>query len=248
MAVCTLHFHGEAIQKASSMNVILPHKPDGEGPFPVLYLLHGLSDDHTIWCRRTSLERYVQDLPLIVVMPDGGRGFYTDAVEGMAGERHIMEDVIGFVERMFNVRTDRHGRAIGGLSMGGYGSLKLALKYPAVFGSVVAHSGVYDMRRFSDAETSAEFKRLFGPTPVDGPDDVFALASTIDRGMLPAIRFDCGVDDGLLPDNRAMHAHLEKEGIPHEYAEYPGAHTWAFWDEHIQQAIKSPWRTRGPKN
>ncbi len=99
MAVCTLQFHGEAIQKASSMNVIFPHNPEFERPFPVLYLLHGLSDDHTIWCRRTSIERYVRELPLMVVMPDSGRGFYTDAVEGMAYEQHIMEDVIGFVER-----------------------------------------------------------------------------------------------------------------------------------------------------
>jgi putative tributyrin esterase len=247
VAVCTLHFHGEALQKASSMNVIFPHKSEFKGPFAVMYLLHGLSDDHTIWCRRTSIERYVQELPLIVVMPDGGRGFYTDAVEGMAYERHIMEDVMGFVERMFNVRTDREGRAIGGLSMGGYGSMKLALKYPDVFGSVVAHSGVYDMRHLVRPEAPAEFKRIFGPDPVGSPDDVFALASEIDREKLPAIRFDCGVDDGLIEHNRALHAHLEELDISHEYDEYPGAHDWAYWDEHVKEAIAFHWRTLGKR-
>jgi S-formylglutathione hydrolase FrmB len=93
-------------------------------------MLHGLSDDHTIWCRRTSIERYVRDLPVVAVMPDEGRGFYTDAIEGMAYERHILEDVIGFVERNLNVRTDREGRAIGGLSMGGLGIAHEYAEYP----------------------------------------------------------------------------------------------------------------------
>jgi len=247
MAVCTLHFHGETIQKASSMNVIFPHRSDVQGPFPVLYLLHGLSDDHTIWCRRTSLERYVQELPLIVVMPDGGRSFYTDAVEGPPYEQHIMKDVIGFVERTFNVRTDREGRAIGGLSMGGYGSMKLALKYPDLFGSVVAHSGVYDMRELltPDADLHAGTRRIFGDDAIDGLNDVFALAEQLDPVQAPRIRFDCGVDDGLIEHNRALHAHLQSLGIPHAYAEYPGAHTWAYWDEHIQEAIAFHWQTLG---
>jgi putative tributyrin esterase len=247
MAVCTLHFHGEAIQKASSMNVIFPHRSDVQGPFPVLYLLHGLSDDHTIWCRRTSLERYVQELPLIVVMPDGGRSFYTDVVEGPPYEQHIMKDVIGFVERAFNVRTDREGRAIGGLSMGGYGSMKLALKYPDLIGSVVAHSGVYDMRELltPDADLHAGTRRIFGDDAIGGPNDVFALAEQLDPAQAPRIRFDCGVDDGLIEHNRALHAHLQSLGIPHAYAEYPGAHTWAYWDEHIQEAIAFHWQTLG---
>ena len=247
MAVCTLYFHGEAIGKASSMNVIFPHRSDVQGPFPVFYLLHGLSDDHTIWCRRTSLERYVQELPLVVVMPDGGRSFYTDAAEGSPYEQHIMVDVIGFVERTFNVRTDREGRAIGGLSMGGYGSMKLALKYPEMFGSVVAHSGVYDMRFIlrPDNPFRPERRRIFGDDAVGGPDDVFALAEQLDLARVPRIRFDCGVDDGLIEHNRALHAHMQALGIPHAYAEYPGAHTWDSWDEHIQEAIAFHWAMLG---
>ena len=99
----------------------------------------------------------------------------------MAYERHIMGDVIGYVERVFNVRADRRGRAIGGLSMGAYGAIKLALKHPGMFGSVVAHSGAYDL---SFAQVPPEFhpmfRRIFGPDPVGGPEDVFALAERID--------------------------------------------------------------------
>jgi S-formylglutathione hydrolase FrmB len=251
VAVATVHFRSEAIGTASSMNVILPHGVEFTGPFAVLYLLHGTSDDHTTWCRETGIERYVRELPLVVVMPDGGRAFYTDAYQGMAYERHITEDVIGFVERNLNVRTDRLGRAIGGWSMGGYGAMKLALKHPDVFGSVVAQAGIYDLRPLYDLasdippEGRAEAQRIFGPSPIGGRDDVFALAEGIDRAMLPAIRFDCGVEDQVIAHSRALHAHLERLSIPHEYREFPGAHTWAYWREHVQEAIQFHWRTLG---
>ena len=75
MACATLHFHSPALLQACSMNVIFPERSVSTPPFPVFYLLHGLSDDHTSWSRRTGIERHVADLPLIVVMPDGGRGF-----------------------------------------------------------------------------------------------------------------------------------------------------------------------------
>jgi putative tributyrin esterase len=83
MAYCELHYFSKSLGMQTAANVILP-EGEHEGPFAVFYLLHGLSDDHTIWMRRTSIERYVQNLPLIVVMPNGGRGFYTDAVQGFA--------------------------------------------------------------------------------------------------------------------------------------------------------------------
>lgn len=100
MALCSVQFPGGSIQKASGMNVILP---EGDGPFPVLYLLHGLSDDYTIWSRRTSIERYVAELPLVVVMPDGHRSFYCNDPRpgGCAYEDHVVMDVVGFVDRTF---------------------------------------------------------------------------------------------------------------------------------------------------
>jgi S-formylglutathione hydrolase FrmB len=229
------------------MNVIFPDDADARGPFPVLYLLHGLADDHTMWCRQTSLGRYVQELPLIVVMPNGGRSFYSDAVDGPSYEQHIMKDVIGFVERILNVRAYREGRAIGGLSMGGYGSMKLALKYPAVFGSVVAHAGVYNMRHMIGPDDSPlpERRRIFGDDPVGGPDDVFALAERLDPALAPRICFDCGIDDPLIEHSRALHAHLQSLGIQHSYAECPGGHSWAYGDEHIQEALAFHWQTLG---
>jgi len=246
MSHMRVSFFGDSIGKQTSMSVILPQDAEGDGPFPVLYLLHGLSDDDTIWERRTSIERYVAGMPLIVVMPDGGRGFYTDAIQGPAYESHIMKDVIGFTERFFPARTDREGRVIGGLSMGGYGAMKLALKHPDRFCSVVAHSSAFDVRRrVADQERGEEFRRIFGEHPEGTDNDPFHLAEIVDRDRLPAIRFDCGTEDGLLEENRAFHRHLEKLGIPHEYEEFPGAHNWAFWDEHVQEALRFHARALG---
>ena len=186
MACCTLYFHSPALMKACSMTVIVPESGVGEPPFPVCYLLHGLSDDHTSWARRTSIERYVANLPLIVVMPDGGRGFYTDAVEGPAYERHLIEDVIGFVDRTFQTIRVRRGRVIGGLSMGGFGAMKLALKFPQLF--------CQRRRAFCSVRCPAA-----GGTPGDGSGDAAYLrplagrrpqrsvcARSADRSAVPA--------------------------------------------------------------
>jgi len=246
MACATLHFHSPALAKACSMTVLVPEGSVGTPPFPVCYLFHGLSDDHTSWARQTSLERYVAGLPLIVVMPDGGRGFYCDAVGGLAYERYLLDDVIGFVDRTFHTMPERQGRVIGGLSMGGYSAVKLALKYPQLFCSAVAHSAALDVRRrIERPEIAEEMRRIFGPAPGGGSDDPYALAATMDRRLLPALRLDCGLEDGLLEENRAFHRHLEQLGIPHEYAEFPGAHTWDYWDHHVQEAIAFHQRALG---
>jgi S-formylglutathione hydrolase FrmB len=240
MAFATINYHSRSLQKASSFNVVFPDDPDAPRPWSVFYLLHGLSDDHTIWMRRTSIERYVADLPLVVVMPDGGRGFYTNAREGPAYEDDLLKDIVGLVDRTFPVKAERAGRAIGGLSMGGYGAVKLGLKRPELFSSVNSHSGALGMFR-SEAGRSriprAEFERVFGKSPRGQSEDTFALVERIDHGLVPALRLDCGTDDFLLEQNRAFHRHLESLHIPHEYQEFPGSHDWSYWDLHVQEAV-----------
>jgi S-formylglutathione hydrolase FrmB len=252
MAFAEIHFRGGAIHKDATMYAILPEQAEQAGPYPVFYLLHGLSDDHTIWHRRTRIEWYVRDLPVIVVMPDGGRAFYCDAVDGPAYERHLIEDVIGWVDRFLPTIAERRGRVIGGLSMGGYGAMKLALKHPEMFCSVVAHSGCHAIvRRLIEhhmlpdhEELTPELLRIYGPSP-SLDEDPFALAERIDRSRLPAIRFNCGTEDFLLDHNREFHAHLERLGIPHEYEESPGEHTWDYWDLHIQETLAFHCRALG---
>ena len=239
MAVCEIHLGNQnALRKMTSAVVILPENA-GLGPFPVCYLLHGLSDDHTAWTRRTNLERYVEGLPLIVVMPDGGRGFYTDSATEPAGafETFLRCDLIGFVDRTFQTRADRASRVIAGLSMGGYGAIKLALKFPETFCAASSHSGALWRPDLLDTYEGSELQRVFGDHPGGGADDVYALAEHVDRTRLPALRFDCGTEDYLLPQNRLFHQHLSTLGIAHEYVEHPGGHDWHYWDAHIRETV-----------
>jgi S-formylglutathione hydrolase FrmB len=239
MAFCELHYFSDALGKQTAAYVLLPET--GTPPYPVMYLLHGLSDDHTIWLRRTSIERYVADLPLMVVMPDGGRGFYCDAVAGYAYDTAIAVELMDRIDRTFATRAAREGRCIAGLSMGGYGAAKLALAHPDRFAAAVSHSGAlnfgHDQARWSE-DGMAEWKRVLGADTLSGgPNDLYRLAKEIDRSLRPALRIDCGTDDFLIEENRAFHAYLESIGVPHEYAEFPGAHTWDYWDLHIQQTL-----------
>ena len=240
MAFLELRYFSNALGKHTSANVILPET--GDAPYPVLYLLHGLSDDHTAWCRNTSIERYVSGLPLIVVMPDGGRGFYLDAKEGFAYETALAKELPDRIERTFNAQTTRNGRAVAGLSMGGYGAIHTALAHPERFCAAASLSGALGFGHFplgwKGRGDTPEWRRIFGTDHIGGTSDLWHLAQTAqDANTLPALRFDCGADDHLLADNHELKAFLQAQNIPHEYVEYPGGHDWAYWDAHIEEAI-----------
>ena len=238
MAICEFHLNQNTVlEKMTSFMAIVPDNQPG--PFPVLYLLHGLSDDHTAWARRTSLERYVDGLPLIVVMPNGERSFYTDSQANpkAAFETYLTRDLVGFVDRTFRTVPTREGRVIAGLSMGGYGAVKLALKHPDLFAAAVSHSGAvgFGGRTFAPG---SEWAAMMGTSAADGSNDINALAETIDRAALPALRIDCGADDFLIEENRALHRHLTTLGITHEYQENPGEHNWVYWNFYILDTLK----------
>jgi len=129
--------------------------------------------------------------------------------------------------------------------MGGYGSMKLALKYPKVFGSVAAHSSAFMCGHVPMLDARPEFRLLFGEDPAGGPNDVFALAEKLKASEAPAIRFDCGKSDALLDSNRLFRRHLRKLGIKHTYAEYPGIHEWDYWDTHFPKALSFHRKTLG---
>jgi S-formylglutathione hydrolase FrmB len=241
MAFATINYHSRSLSKASAFNIVFPDDPAIARPWSVFYLLHGLSDDHTIWMRRTSIERYAAGLPLVIVMPDGGRGWYTNSADGQTRyEDDLIKDVVGLVDRTFPVKAERSGRAIGGLSMGGYGAVKLGLKHHDLFASVNSHSGALGFPRLNPTLTrgrSPEVERIFGPSARGGPEDPFAIVERIDHGRVPAMRIDCGTSDALLAQNREFHTLLESLHIPHEYQEFPGGHDWAYWDLHVREAL-----------
>jgi S-formylglutathione hydrolase FrmB len=213
-----------------------------------MFLLHGLSDDYTQWMRATSIERYVEDTPLVVVMPDGGRGFYCDAVEGYAYATAIGIELSAMIENYFPVGD---AWCAAGLSMGGYGAVRLALDHPERFRSATSLSGALGFAHLFPAPSDVpdafvtEFLRVTGPEPKGGPNDLYALFERLEPSRRPAIRISCGTEDFLIDQNRAFHRFLESSGFAHEYEEHPGAHTWAYWDEHIQSALKFHLRELG---
>jgi S-formylglutathione hydrolase FrmB len=235
MAFIQAAFFSKALQKQVAMNVIVPEA--GKGPYAAFYLLHGLSDDHTIWSRRTRIESYVEGLPLVVIMPDGFRGFYVDAIEGPPYAKYMLEDVIGFAEHTFPIQAKRSARCIGGLSMGGYGAMHLSLSHPELFVSANSHSGALGIGSgHMDISKVPERLRIFGKT-AGTVRDIFWLAKKLRPKEAPKLQIDCGLDDGLLQYNRLFHEHLTKLKIPHQYEEFPGAHNWDYWDVHVREAI-----------
>jgi len=238
MPLCQLNYFSDALGMHTAANVILPERRF-PGPYHVMFLLHGLSDDHTVWARRTSIERYVTDIPLIVVMPNGGRGFYCDAVEGFKYNTAVGRELVDIVRNYFPTKDEW---CVAGLSMGGYGAVRLALDRPDLFKSATALSAAlaFGHNPLDPAENdwAREFARILGPNPTGGPNDLFAKIEGIPKDQIPALRIDCGTEDFLLDANRAYHAFLNERGIPHEYEEHPGAHTWEYWDAHIQTALE----------
>jgi putative tributyrin esterase len=256
MAFFNCNFHSDILGTACSMNVIIPQQSStqigmassgGRKTYPVLYLLHGLSDDQTIWSRRTSIERYVANMNLIVVMPTVNRGFYTDMVAGAKYWTFISEELSAIVKGFFPVSGRREDTFAAGLSMGGYGALKLGLRCPERFAAVAGLSSVTDICGFMALDNrgrdfSMEMQRIFGSVAeVKGSEnDLFHLASRLAQSKQPRPAFFqcCGTEDGLYQDNIKFRNHLTKIKLDLHYQEAPGDHNWGFWDQYICDVLK----------
>jgi putative tributyrin esterase len=250
MALVTCHFFSQVLGLSSTMTVLLPDPPAEEAPgdrgqpFPTLYLLHGLSDDHTVWQRRTSLERYLEGLNLAVVMPAVQRGFYTDTVTGQRYWTFISEELPGIARRFFPLSAKRSENYVAGLSMGGYGAFKLALTHPDRYAAAASFSGALDIVRVLQEEEEAgedEFRYIFGPANdvAGSPNDLFHLAAQVARRRKrrPALYQACGTEDHLYEDNARFYAHAQALGLDVTYDESPAGHDWSYWDEQIQHVL-----------
>lgn len=240
MSVADVQFRSEAVGQDVSYSMILPVV--GDGPFPVVFQLHGLGDSHRAWIDKSMLAIHARPYPFAIVMPGTGTDAYLNWKSGERLHRHayedlIMTDITNHLKQNFNV-TDGPW-AIGGLSMGGYGSMRLGLKYPERFASIWSHSSAFLIR---DRLELSDFDQA-------GLDDasvyVQAERLMVSGTELPIITFDCGVDDELIEDNRKFDAYLTEIGIPHTYAEHPGAHTWEYWDLHVRAALAQHARVLG---
>jgi len=248
MALITCDFFSDALEMGTTMTVVLPQVTEaqigvsGSGDpertgFPVLYLLHGLSDDHSAWTRYTSIERYAAARGLAVVMPAVHRSFYTDEAHGHRYWTFVSEELPRVVDSFFNVSTRREDTFVAGLSMGGYGALKLALSHPERFAAAASLSGVVDINWLSGRpERAALVDRVFGGDP-GAEHDVRPLLRAVPPAELPRLHLSCGTDEPLLVPNAAFVADAEEAGADVTSLFVPGEHEWGLWDTVIQDVI-----------
>jgi S-formylglutathione hydrolase FrmB len=253
MALIHCHFYSQVLGLMSTMSVILPDPGPLEAAiapkkrqvrYPALYLLHGLSDDHTAWQRRTAIERYVEGLNLAVVMPGVNRSYYTDMVSGQRYWTFISQEVPDIARHFFPLSEDRTENYVAGLSMGGYGAFKLALTYPERYAAAASLSGALDVVGLAHAEQAAgqsELEHIFGEASAlaGSPNDLFSLAEQIvEQGRpRPHLYQWCGTEDFLYADNVRFREHAKSLGLAVTYKEGPGGHEWSCWDAHIQRVL-----------
>ena len=202
--------------------------------YPVLYLLHGHDGAHWNWMHRTNLLVHTERLPLIVVLPDAGNSWYTNsfARPDERFEEYVARDVPAYVDQNFRTLNYREARYVAGLSMGGYGALKLGLKHPARFSLAGSFSGA----PLAAGDTSYQTVRdAFGPSgsAARAENDLLALARAIPAAAAPYFYFDCGAADRLLPGNRALAEAMAARPLAYEYHEVPGTHGWELWDRRL---------------
>ena len=243
--------HEESVQSAAlgramKYRVLLPADyATSQRRYAVLYLLHGLGGDYKDWTTRTNLAEYSRTLPLIIVMPDGENSWYTNAADAPEErfEDYILTDLQADVAAKYRTINSRHGRTIAGLSMGGYGALKMALKRPGSFAVAASFSGAFSATRpeLLKLIPSQEepLRRIYGDgdSPVRRENDLYTLAAAVKPGSAPYIYIDCGISDGLVGANREVVAVLHKSGAAYEYHEVAGGHSWEYWDRRIREFL-----------
>ena len=252
-SVETVQFQSKLINATLPYNVVLPpgYRASATTRYPVLYLLHGWGGHYTDWLTRTNVADYAAQYRMIVVMPEGNDGWYVDGAAGVNDkyETYILKELMPEVDRRYRTIQSRYGRAIAGLSMGGYGAIKYGLKYPATFAFAGSISGAFGVTRYTEKEMGGAnlepFMKTFGPVGSETrkANDVFEIARGLSAARvasLPYFYFDCGTEDAaqhFLPNRELSELFLEKK-IPHEFRELPGNHSWQYWDQQIPFVLR----------
>ena len=252
MALIDVKLFSVTLQTQVDIRVILPTPDSGwNGPcydsgkkYQVLYLLHGYSGDCTVWNRYSNIERYAQQHRLAVVCASVGNSFYADMVHGGKFRTFMLEELPAFIRHTFPVSHRREDTFIAGISMGGYGALRLALERPDRFSRVASLSGAVDvvtMANMFDGGRAMGFGEIFTPEELlPGSDnDLPAFAARLlEKGVsLPRVYQCCGTEDFLYQLNVAVRDRFQALDLDYTYDESAGAHDWDYWDTQIRKAL-----------
>lgn len=251
-------FKGDIKSRALNMdialNVILPydHPHDySKNPCKTLWLLHGQGSSASSWMRWTSIERYAMQHGFAVIMPEVQRSFYRNTAYGMDYFTFVAEELPRLCREMFRLSDKREDNYIAGLSMGGYGALKVGLTHPEQYGTIASFSGAVDLGKMFqsmgdslDPKSLAEYQGIFGTEMQLLPEDDI-LHLTREHARLPKeqqCRFfiSCGTEDNIptLYESNVEYVKLLKElGLDCVWFEQKGIHEWGVWDEAVREAL-----------
>ena len=237
-----LNFRGNALPQRADVLIYLPPETEKLKHVPLLLLLHGVYGCQWNWWLNAAIDKTASErlragdmAPMMIAMPsDGLWGDGTGYVPHVHGnyEEWIVEDIPKCLGEWFpQLSADKF--FLAGLSMGGFGAMRLGMKYAARVLGISAHSAVTDVEQLS----------RFIPYPpatfqfAGEPDTSLLHWAEANRSHLPPLRFDCGTEDPLIEDNRQLHRELTQRGIPHQYEEFPGNHDWPYWTEHVRSTL-----------
>jgi S-formylglutathione hydrolase FrmB len=243
-------FYMPSLGKTKKVSVLIPAKYDPRIHYPVLYLLHGYSGGHGNWKTATKIAEYVRDIPMIIVMPDAENSWYVNSVAdpNERFEDYMVNDLPNYIQKAYSVDTMKQG--IAGLSMGGYGSLMLAMRHPGKYrfagslsGALTFPRGMNDTIRQPERALLPSLRHAFGekPGPSRSTFDLFLLYRQTSKESMPYIYMAMGTQDAYrsyLPAHRALTDLLRGAGVAYEYHETPGGHSWQYWDTEIQPLLK----------
>lgn len=254
MAFLQANIFSNVLQMEVMVNVILPQKTEKAfgtnqagktEDIPVVYLLHGMHGNHSVWQRRTSIERYVADKGLAVIMPSTDLGWYTDTTFGMNYWTFISEELPAICQELFPQLTRKREKTYAvGLSMGGYGALKLGMRCPEKFGAIASLSGALALaemlEQFEELPNPAYWTGIFGDVHQfrGSENDPIHLIQQVDVAQAPRVFVCVGTQDPLYPASQYAVQKMKEKGIAVTYEEGPGVHNWEFWDHWIQRVLE----------
>jgi len=234
--------YSPALHGRGDFSVFAPSGIEKLVSVPLVVLLHGVYASHWAWFFNGAAHRTADNLirgrrirPMLLVAPSDG--LYGDGSgylrhSGCDYESWIVKDVLESVSKTFPCADRKSPTFIAGLSMGGYGALRLGAKHSGVFRAISAHSAI---TRIEEISSFVSDPFPFGQIPPDEKDLIYWFEKN--RCALPALRFDCGINDPLLGGNRRLHLELTRREIPHSYFEFEGGHDWSYWRAHLSSTL-----------